>query len=183
MGANQGPWAWPTIIRERDEAREAIAEANNSLFGSQAFFLSLSGGPADRYHLSRAIEELKARRAPNFSRDDIARAVEAELHKSWSTSEHWFTTRVREIGLAVADAILARAPDGERDFEAQVIAAAFALDVDGLKSRGWSDAKIAETRERVPHPSSISLRNARIALEAAAPAARTTLPRNEGRAN
>lgn len=38
-----------------------IIEANNSLFGSQGFFLSLDGGEANKYHLSRAIEELKAR--------------------------------------------------------------------------------------------------------------------------
>lgn len=62
------------IEKERDEAREAIAEANNSLFGSKEFFLSLIGGKNDKNHLSRAIEELKRQdHAANAiaERDDI----------------------------------------------------------------------------------------------------------------
>lgn len=45
---------------ELAEAKSAITEANNSLFGSQGYFLSLNGGAADKYHLSRAIEDMKA---------------------------------------------------------------------------------------------------------------------------
>lgn len=48
------------LERERDEAREAIAWANNSLFGSQGFFLTTNGGENDKHHLDRAIERLKA---------------------------------------------------------------------------------------------------------------------------
>lgn len=40
--------------------REVVAKANNSLYGSQGFFLSLDGGPADKYHLARPIEKMKA---------------------------------------------------------------------------------------------------------------------------
>src|SRR3546814_10877641 len=46
---------------ERDEARGLVIEANNSLFGSQGYFHSSDGGAYDRYHLARAIEDLKAR--------------------------------------------------------------------------------------------------------------------------
>ena len=44
---------------ERDEARKVIAWANNSLYGSHGFFLSLDGGPANEHHLDNGIEELK----------------------------------------------------------------------------------------------------------------------------
>ena len=37
------------------EAKEAIAWANNSLFGSQGFFLTTNGGENDVHHLDRAI--------------------------------------------------------------------------------------------------------------------------------
>ena len=46
---------------ERDEASKAIAWANNSLFGSYGFFLSLNGGPANEHHLDGPIEDLKER--------------------------------------------------------------------------------------------------------------------------
>ena len=36
-----------------------IAWANNSLYGSHGFFLSLDGGPANEHHLDNGIEELK----------------------------------------------------------------------------------------------------------------------------
>ncbi|MBR0946699.1 hypothetical protein ABIF68_007827 [Bradyrhizobium japonicum] len=48
------------VERERNEARQMVIEANNSLYGSQGYFHSLDGGPFDRYHLSRGIEKLKA---------------------------------------------------------------------------------------------------------------------------
>lgn len=44
---------------ERDAARKVIAWANNSLYGSHGFFLSLDGGPANEHHLDNGIEELK----------------------------------------------------------------------------------------------------------------------------
>lgn len=43
------------------KARQAIEEANNSLYGSHGFFLSANGGEPDKFHLARPIEELKAR--------------------------------------------------------------------------------------------------------------------------
>jgi hypothetical protein len=46
--------------RERDEARQLVIEANNSLYGSHGYFHSLNGGPFDKHHLSRGIEKLKA---------------------------------------------------------------------------------------------------------------------------
>lgn len=42
-----------------DQAQRVIVEANNSLFGSQGFFLSVNGGPPNDDHLSRPIESLK----------------------------------------------------------------------------------------------------------------------------
>ena len=42
------------------EAQNAIARANNSLYGSDNFFLSLNGGEANEYHLAEGIENLKA---------------------------------------------------------------------------------------------------------------------------
>lgn len=56
-------------------AREAIIEANNSLYGSQGFFLSSSGGEPDKYHLSRPIEDLKARANEQWRRAEKAEAA------------------------------------------------------------------------------------------------------------
>lgn len=44
-----------------EELEAVVAEANNSLYGSQGAFLSLNGGPSEKYHLSRPIERLKER--------------------------------------------------------------------------------------------------------------------------
>jgi hypothetical protein len=43
-----------------EQARQLVTEANNSLYGSQGYFHSLNGGPFDKHHLSRGIEDLKA---------------------------------------------------------------------------------------------------------------------------
>lgn len=43
------------------EARTLVAEANNSLYGSQNYFHSTNGGPFDKHHLARPIEALKER--------------------------------------------------------------------------------------------------------------------------
>ncbi len=67
------------LRRERDEARQLVTEANNSLFGSQAYFHSMNGGPFDRYHLSRGIEQIK---------DDARR--------------HWQESQAAESALAAA---------------------------------------------------------------------------------
>ena len=39
--------------------QKVISWANNSLYGSNSFFLSPDGGPDDEHHLDRMIEELK----------------------------------------------------------------------------------------------------------------------------
>ncbi len=49
------------LYPEVQQAFELVIEANNSLYGSQAYFYSLNGGPFDKYHLARGIEDLKAR--------------------------------------------------------------------------------------------------------------------------
>ncbi len=48
------------LRRERDEARQIVTEANNSLFGSQNYFHSINGGPFDKYHLANEIEKRKS---------------------------------------------------------------------------------------------------------------------------
>ncbi len=48
------------LQREADEARALVAEANNSLYGSQNYFHSLDGGPFNKLHLASGIENLKA---------------------------------------------------------------------------------------------------------------------------
>lgn len=61
------------ILRdERDEARAQIIDANNSLFGSLGFFLSLDGGPTNPRHLSEAIEKLKAYGSEQWRRAESA---------------------------------------------------------------------------------------------------------------
>src|ERR1035441_5843436 len=40
--------------------KKVIAGANNSLFGSDGFFLSLNEGPPNEHHLAKPIEKLKA---------------------------------------------------------------------------------------------------------------------------
>ena len=52
--------ALSSLVRERDEARELVTEANNSLYGSQGYFHSLNGEPFDKYHLATGIEKLKS---------------------------------------------------------------------------------------------------------------------------
>jgi hypothetical protein len=76
--------------RERDEVREelercktVVTDANNSLYGSQGFFLGMNGG-FDPRHLSKPIEGLKkqcrdeyaAAKALTADRDRLAAAVE-----------------------------------------------------------------------------------------------------------
>lgn len=49
-----------SLRKQLEDAREAIIEANNSLYGSQNYFLSLNGGPPNKYHLAEGIEKLKS---------------------------------------------------------------------------------------------------------------------------
>lgn len=67
------------LERERDEARQLVAEANNSLYGSQGYFHSSNGGPFDKYHLATAIEKLKESGRGNWRRAEAAEARVAEL--------------------------------------------------------------------------------------------------------
>lgn len=61
---------------ELDEAREAISWANNSLYGSLGYFLSLNGGAPDKYHLANGIEDRKRLASLAGQR---AEAAESEL--------------------------------------------------------------------------------------------------------
>jgi hypothetical protein len=64
-----------TLKRERDEARQLVIEANNSLYGSQGYFHSLNGGEFDKYHLARGIEDLKARLRGHAQTPDLEATV------------------------------------------------------------------------------------------------------------
>lgn len=67
ISASPHPTAWEEVKAyvaelevENSLLKRVIAWANNSLFGSHGFFLSLSGdNPADEHHLDKAVEELK----------------------------------------------------------------------------------------------------------------------------
>lgn len=61
------------------EAKAVITEANNSLYGSQGFFLSTDGGAPDKYHLARPIEDLKARSNKLYNQLTASEARECEL--------------------------------------------------------------------------------------------------------
>lgn len=58
---------------EQDIRERAIAWANNSLYGSLGFFLSMNGGPADEHHLDRGIEDMK-----QYSNKQYHRILELE---------------------------------------------------------------------------------------------------------
>ncbi|PJN95866.1 hypothetical protein CNY89_05985 [Amaricoccus sp. HAR-UPW-R2A-40] len=88
-----------TLTAERDEARALVAEANNSLYGSQNYFHSLNGGDFDKHHLSRGIEELKetskrwwrATRFAEAERDEAqerATRAEAERYELLARNHH-----------------------------------------------------------------------------------------------
>ncbi len=62
------------------ELEAAIAWANNSLFGSHGFFLSLDGGPANEHHLDTAIEKLKEQARKPY-KDVAARITELEAER------------------------------------------------------------------------------------------------------
>jgi len=64
------------------DAEAAIIEANNSLYGSQGFFLSVNGGEPDKYHLSRPIEELKARANREWRRAEALNLENAALREA-----------------------------------------------------------------------------------------------------
>ena len=87
------------LIRERDEARQLVIEANNSLYGSQGYFHSLNGGEFDKYHLSRGIEDLKTSATEAMSRSrylesSLREIGEAELH-SVARADIWMRDTAR----------------------------------------------------------------------------------------
>jgi hypothetical protein len=73
---------------ERDSDREVIEWANNSLYGSLGYFVSLNGGERDKLHLARGIEDLKTANRKGYAeaagelsdklRGQVSRATEAE---------------------------------------------------------------------------------------------------------
>lgn len=75
-----------TLRTERDEARELVTEANNSLYGSQGYFHSLNGGPFDKYHLANGIEKLKETSRAEWRR---AEAAEAQLARHGDMEKHF----------------------------------------------------------------------------------------------
>ena len=77
------------LRRERDEARTIVVEANNSLYGSQGYFHSTNGGPFDKYHLARPIEELKSR-----ARDALT--AESAVAAAWEEAARVAKDRWRE---------------------------------------------------------------------------------------
>jgi len=77
------------LRRERDEARTIVVEANNSLYGSQWYFHSTNGGPFDKYHLARPIEELKSR-----ARDALT--AESAVAAAWEEAARVAKDRWRE---------------------------------------------------------------------------------------
>jgi len=71
-------------IEAMEASREVIAEANNSLYGSQGFFLSANGGEPDKYHLARPIEKLKERANQQWRRAEALEAQNAALREALS---------------------------------------------------------------------------------------------------
>ncbi len=59
--------------------KRAIAWANNSLFGSHNFFLSLNGGEPDEHHLATAIEKLKEQTREDFVEKESLRVELREM--------------------------------------------------------------------------------------------------------
>lgn len=91
-----------------DQAQRVIVEANNSLFGSQGFFLSVNGGPPNDDHLSRPIEGLKGlvhvmREAKEKAEQQLAEAQEALR----GTEEMAEEISVRNVELATENEALA----------------------------------------------------------------------------
>lgn len=71
------------LMEELAEAKRVIAWANNSLFGSHGFFLSVNGGPANEHHLDEAIEKLKT-----YGHTEYQRAEQSEARALEYKTEH-----------------------------------------------------------------------------------------------
>lgn len=87
--------ALTSLIAERDEARTLVAEANNSLYGSQGYFHSLNGGAFDKYHLATGIENLKSNSRKEWRR---AEAAEAQLKAAREALNN-----IRELNMSGVD--------------------------------------------------------------------------------
>jgi ABC-type transporter Mla subunit MlaD len=85
-----------------EEARQLVAEANNSLYGSQGYFHSMNGGPFNKWHLAEGIENLKT-----IARRDAARIEELEtLLQAPTKEEIALYARIEALGAALRDATL-----------------------------------------------------------------------------
>ena len=85
------------LRRERDEARTIVVEANNSLYGSQGYFHSTNGGPFDKYHLARPIEELKWRARDALTAESaVAAAWEEAVKIAEDNAQHSNTASQRD---------------------------------------------------------------------------------------
>jgi hypothetical protein len=85
------------LRRERDEARTIVVEANNSLYGSQGYFHSTNGGPFDKYHLARPIEELKSRARDALTAESaVAAAWEEAVKIAEDNAQHSNTASQRD---------------------------------------------------------------------------------------
>ncbi len=72
-----------TRLRERNaELEKVIAWANNSLFGSHGFFLSINDGPDNEHHLDEAIENLKSQGQNYFAHILSLEATVMELREA-----------------------------------------------------------------------------------------------------
>jgi hypothetical protein len=134
------------LIRERDEARAAIANANNSLFGSQGFFLSKDGGEPNLYHLAGAIEAIKKLAHQYRQERDEARA-ERDTYKI-----------AYENVYANQEGMILTATEAEaRGFERGVREAAAVLDRDGWSSPRDAILALLEPKlSDLPHSEGIS---------------------------
>lgn len=81
-----------------------IAWANNSLFGSHNFFLSLNGGEDNEHHLDTAIEKLKEQTRNYWSRIanledelDIANRQIAETGRAWTADRERLEAQIEAL--------------------------------------------------------------------------------------
>ncbi|MDX0897481.1 hypothetical protein GOD90_10810 [Sinorhizobium medicae] len=98
------------LRRELEEARRAIEWANNSLFGSHGFFLSVSGGEPDEHHLDRAIESLKEQKRKYYAELEEARKA---LEQIAGVMPEVSNERFRFFALATADAAIRQRAEEE----------------------------------------------------------------------
>lgn len=69
---------------ENERLKKVIAWANNSLFGSQTFFLSTNSEEENEHHLDAAIEELKSSNGEKFRENERLKAL---TEKAWKQAD------------------------------------------------------------------------------------------------